>query len=602
MNYKQFITTFTFIALSFIVNAQLSLPTMNVGDKLFYYYQVADHESIHGVAQKLGVSADVIAQVNPYVSNGISKGNLIFFPVDNKKSTATKNEIKFKNSTTSTYTLQQGDNIYTVAQRHNSSIESLLRNNINISPDKYTPGTKIKVTSNSALPLAYDKKDYKFYAHVIGKDESLYSIANNYGISQNDLQMVNPGLTKLKKGKTIIIPKLTSTQVMGEISSIDLNDLKNYYATRINDIYFKVVEEERNSEIKIGIILPFQLHKQDAPRQAYLYTDFLKGFMLALDSARNEVSKKISVKVYDTQHNLNVTDSLLALDEMKNLHLIIAPGEPQQLQRINNFGRDNNINVINCFATKSDDYLNTPSILQVNTPTPIMVRNVANWINTRFSECTVVYLKDEANESNEIFDNFLSDLNSRSLPSQSLIIDGELSYDNLSRILNPGSNYVFIPSNGSKNLLKKIIPALKRAKSERFDCEINLIGMPEYVLYLKDYQSDLMAIDTYMFSRFFNTKGFRTRNVENSYSTWFGGKMLDSYPHMGLFGFDTGSYLLHTLGNNQMLNETTPLYKGIQTGFKFSHDNNSDGLVNEAITLVHFSNDNKIESFIVTDR
>ena len=159
--------------------------------------------------------------------------------------------------------------------------------------------------------------------------------------------------------------------------------------------------------------------------------------------------------------------------------------------------------------------------------------------------------------------------------------------------MNPGTRYVFIPSSGSKNLLKKVLPALKQAKAERFDCDMVMIGYPEYVLYLKDYQNDLQTIDTYMFSRFFNAKGYRTRDFDTLYKRWFGGSTLTSYPNMGLLGYDTAMFIVKAFNETGNMGDA-PLYKGIQTGFKFERVNNWGGYVNQAIDIVHFTTDHTI--------
>ena len=158
----------------------------------------------------------------------------------------------------------------------------------------------------------------------------------------------------------------------------------------------------------------------------------------------------------------------------------------------------------------------------------------------------------------------------------------------------PGSKYVFIPSSGDKALIKKYIKALKEVKSERFDCDLSLIVYPEYVLYLKDYQTDLQDIDTYMFTRFFNAKGFRSRDLEAAYKANFDGEPLQGTPNMSIYGFDTGMFLLYSLGTNGIINDETPLYKGIQTSFRWERGDNWRGYTNQAIEVVHFSTDHQI--------
>lgn len=603
MNTKRLLSLLVSVATIATAFAQLSLPTMKVNGKEFRYYQVGDKESIHGVAQKTGMSVEDIVAANPSASTGLTKKQLLLFPVNPVNPMATvPASMSVKAESAQNYTLGAGENLYTVAKKFNASVEGLLNSNIKLTPDQFTEGAKVKVVPNSAMPFYYETANVTFHNHIVQNGETFYSIANQYGTDQHTVVMLNPSVEKLKKGKPIIVPHTSKVRVMGTMATVDIKDLEESYRTRVGDIHFRLVEEQRNSVCNVGIILPFQLNKADAPKQAYLYTDFLKGFMIAMDSVGKQASRKINVKVYDTQHNLNVTDSLLALPEMKELNLIIAPGEPKQLERINAFGKENDIKVLNCFSTKSEDYKTNPNILLVNTPTPILVKNLTDWVTTRFAGCEVVYLEDASSEASEMYNLIKDNLAAASVKSLTLKVDGDLSADRVSRVLNPGTNYLFIPSNGSKGLLKKIVAPLKATKDERFDCEMNLLGYPEYILHLKDYQENLMAIDTYMFSRFFNAKGFRTRNVEASYSKWYGGSMLESYPHMGLFGFDTGVYVIKTLGAGEEINESTELNKGIQTGFKFNHTDDSMGLINQAITLVHFSPDKKIESFVATDK
>ena len=125
-----------------------------------------------------------------------------------------------------------------------------------------------------------------------------------------------------------------------------------------------------------------------------------------------------------------------------------------------------------------------------------------------------------------------------------------------------------------------------------------MLGYPEYVTYLKDYQTDLQDIDTYVFSRFFNSKGFRTRDVEAMYKQSFNGEMLNSVPNMVLMGFDLGMYLINTLGHGIAIDSEAPLHRGVQTSFKFERANSEGGMINRAIDVVHFSTDHQITTVV----
>lgn len=495
-------------------------------------------------------------------------------------------------------TLKYGEGIYDIAKQYNASIESIILANPGLKPNEYTGDTKIKVLPNTALPFVYERTGVRNYKYEVQRGESYASIAKDNGITEQELKAANPDIKKAKKGKTIVIPKPFTERVTGEMATISLDELRNYYAPRINDLYDNLVGKRLENEVNIAMVLPFQLHKSAPPKQAYLYTDYYKGFLLALDSVSHITDKRINLKVYDTQHNLNVTDSILALPELKMMNMIIAPSEPQQLARINAFGKANGVPVMNCFTTKNEDYLDNPYVYQVNTPTNEMIHNVMRWFDEKFTDYNVIFLVAGGDNDKEMFEHMRKHITGKKYPTATINVNGDVSFNTISNQMNPGSKYVFIPSSGDKNLVQKYIKALKQAKNERFDCELSLIAYPECVLYLKDYQTDLQDVDTYMFTRFFNAKGFRTRDLEAAYKTNFGGEPLQAVPHMAIYGYDTGMYLLKSLGADGIIDNETPLYKGIQTSFKWERGDNWCGYTNQAIEIVHFSTDHQITVYV----
>lgn len=571
-------------------------------------HEVKQGETLYGLAKSYGTTIDELIAVNPGSENGIKIGQKLMIPSSRTNERAAVDADKQVHDAFSQNSVQiaplgsdpvyqiinDGEDIYTIAKHYNTSIESILINNPGLKPDEYVAGTKIKVVPNTAVPFNYERVGRRNYKYEVKRGETYASIATDNGISEAELKAANPDLKKVKKGKTIILPKPYTEQVTGDMATIPVEELRAYYQPRIQDLYENLVAKRLENEVNIALVLPFQLHKSAPPKQAYLYTDYYKGFLLAMDSVSRITNRHINIKVYDTQHNLNVTDSILALPELKSMNMIIAPSEPQQLARINAFGKANGVPVMNCFTTKNEDYLDNPYVYQVNTPTNEMMHDVMKWFDEQFKGYNVVFLNASSESDKEMFEHMRTHINRKKYPTATINVSGDLTYNDISNQMNPGSKYVFIPSSGDKALVKKYIKALKQVKNERFDCDLSLIAYPEYVLYLKDYQTDLQDVDTYMFTRFFNAKGFRTRDLEAAYKTNFGGEPLSAVPNMAIYGYDTGMYLLKSLGVDGIIDEETPLYKGIQTSFRWERGDNWRGYTNQAIEVVHFSTDHQI--------
>ena len=599
MNVSRIITLIVAATLSLgmATEAQVNMTVKQIAGTPYYTYQIKNKETLYGIAQKTHVPEDVFLNYNPWANGKLEKDQLLFVPsaaLDHPSKPAITTEVAVTTAQPPvTHTIGLGENVCTIAKRYNASVEGILAINPTLKPEDYTPGQVIRVTPSSALPFNYEKTSLIFQSYVVQPGDTYTSLSRTTGLTVADLLAANPKTKKPKKGKMLILPTPRVERLVGNMATIDQADLEAYYMPRLNVLYEKMIAERRNADINIALVLPFQLHKSAPPKQAYLYTDFYKGFLLALDSVKNTSSRKINLKVYDTQHNLNVTDSLLALPEMRNMSVIIAPSEPKQLERINAFGKQNNIDVLNCFSTKNEDYVDNPNVYEVNTPSKHFTNDVLRWFDNEFSGCDVIYLEDPDSEGKDIFDDIRNHIAGKGMTTNTITLNGDLSFDRVSRVMNPGSRCVFIPSSSSKNVLKKVVRALKQAKDERFDCDMALLAYPEYVLYLKDYQEDLQTIDTYMFSRFFNAKGYRTRDFDTLYKRWFGGQTLVSYPNMGLLGYDTAMFLVNALNDSGSLaNGNT--HKGIQTSFRFERENERGGYVNQAINIVHFTTDHTI--------
>ncbi len=583
-----------------------TMPTVTANTVSGQRHTVEQGETLYGLAKRYGTTVDEIIAANPSADKGIKTGQVLVIPSEVKTANASQQvQDAFSRNTTKQvvvpqgsdpvfHTIMEGEDICSIAKQYNATIEGIINANPGLEPDEYTTGAKVKVVPNTALPFIYERTGRRNYKYEVKRGESFASIAAANGITEAELKAANPDMKKAKKGKVITLPKPFTEQVTGEMSTIPIEELRQYYTPRLNDLYDNLVSKRLENEVNIALVLPFQLHKSAPPKQAYLYTDFYKGFLLALDSASHVTDKHINLKVYDTQHNLNVTDSLLSLPEMKTMNMIIAPSEPQQLARMNAFGKANGVPVLNCFTTKNEDYLDNPYVYQVNTPTDEMMHDVMRWFDEQFKGYNVIFLTEGSENDKEMFEHMRKHINHKKYPTSTINVNGELTYNDISNQMNPGSKYVFIPSSGDKNLLKKFIKALKQVKSDRFDCDLSLIAYPEYVLYLKDYQTDMQDVDTWMFTRFFNAKGFRTRDLEAAYKANFNGEPLQAVPNMAIYGFDTGLYLLHSLGVDGIINDETPLYKGIQTSYRWERGDNWRGYTNQAIEVVHFSTDHQI--------
>lgn len=664
MKRLRYVLTFMCILLcaSLSAKVKLNLPTKVLGGESYYLYKVKGKETLNGISHKLGIPVEDIILYNPSAAQGVTKKQLLFFPVadftDNKKGTVTVakqkvvhqvkkgqslygiariynvtvddlvaanpncyNDLKEGDdiiipvnqqgrATTATttagtpttgnavfHTIQKGESMYSVAKQYNTTIENLLAINPGIYPNNFIEGDVIKIIPNTPTNITIQKDVKQMMSYVAAKNDTYESIAKANNVNVEELKAANPDMKKVKKGKTVYIPKECITSRTVNSSDATEKQLERTYANQLGDIFQKAYKAKVDGVINIAIILPFQLQKQNPPRQAFLYTDFYNGFLLAVDSIGKSANKKLNINVYDTQNNLNVTDSILALDVMKKMDVIIAPSEPKQLERCNEFGLKNNVCIINCFSSKNEDYASNPMIIQLNMPASFLASAVNEMISTKFKDYEVVFLRDTSGEDAEIISDVKQHLKSHNFKSHTIDVINPLDFETVSSFMDPGTNYLFIPTSSTKQFFTKISDALVEAKEKRFDCEISLLGHPEY-LASKGMKASLQKIDSYVYSRFFIANDKRGTDIKNKFKATYGEYMIPTTPSLGILGFDLGSYIISTLANEGSFATSQKYFDGVQMDIELQRSSNWSGYINKCVELVHFNGSKATESII----
>ena len=249
---------------------------------------VEQGETLYGLAKRYGVTIDDLIALNPDAEKGLKIGQKLNIPTSEQKSVNANQQVAnaFGNANSASqvalpqgsdpvfHEIKAGEDIYSIAKQYNVTIEGILTANPGLKPNEYTAGAKVKLVPNSALPFIYERTSRRNYKYEVKRGETYASIAAENGITEDELKAANPDLKKVKKGKTITLPKPYKERVTGEMASIPVEELRDYYEPIINDLYNDLVCKRLENELNVAMILPFQLHKSAPPKQAYLYTDY----------------------------------------------------------------------------------------------------------------------------------------------------------------------------------------------------------------------------------------------------------------------------------------------------------------------------------------
>lgn len=604
-------------------NAELNLPVRKIGGEDYYYRQVKKKETIYGISKELGITKEDIIKYNPSVASGLQRNQILYFPVKDFKKESSANVQKASNTSVthlvksgetlfgiartygisiadlveanpstksglksgqqltipsnttkidgdnqqSHYVVKPGDTLYRVALNHNVTLEELLQNNPGVTPDNFKAGETIVIPSpNSELAAQNKEPETIFVSEKIEKGETFQSISKEYKVSEQQIREANPNVKELKSGKFVSIP----------ISQKDESELPTQEDVQM--AYNTVHEVAENTDsIVFSFILPFE--KKD--NRSKLYVDFYKGFLMAVEQNADKETK-IAINAFDTSNNS--ISQILSEGRLSESHAIFAAGEDYDFDRIADYAKEKDINIVNAFSVNNDSYFENDRVIQINTPSSYMYSAYIKTLKQKFSDYQIIVINDTEHEEKAL----VKHVQESGISYSTLSIDDINNPEELESLTSKFGKIAFLPSSGSKSTVRAIQGALTRLKKEKTDTEIALLGYPEWTTY-HDLMHFFHAMNTYVYSRYaLIPNGEEVRKLNSEYNYWYGGTPIYSVPSMASVGYDLGCYFIHAIkDNNNDFNVNQP-FDGVQTGIVLNRVSNWSGFINTAIYLLNF--------------
>lgn len=149
-------------------------------------YTVKKGDSLYSIAKNFNISIDTIIKDNSLNSNNLSIGQNLKIRTNTPSIGVVEDEcfgIEYtppSKVNTINYTVKKGDSLYKIANLYNTSVSELIRLN-NLTTNNLSIGQVIKVPSNNVTSTTY----------VVQKGDSLYSIAKKFNTSVDSIKKKN---------------------------------------------------------------------------------------------------------------------------------------------------------------------------------------------------------------------------------------------------------------------------------------------------------------------------------------------------------------------------------------------------------------------------
>ena len=136
-------------------------------------YTVKKGDSLYSIANKYNTTAEELKRINNLTSNTLSIGQVLKLPSDKP------NKIEQEKNTI-TYTVQKGDSLYSIARKYSTTIDKIKDLN-NLTTNLLSIGQVLLIPTNTNLETTY----------TVQKGDSLYSIAKKYNTTVDKLKQLN---------------------------------------------------------------------------------------------------------------------------------------------------------------------------------------------------------------------------------------------------------------------------------------------------------------------------------------------------------------------------------------------------------------------------
>lgn len=157
-------------------------------------YTVQKGDTLYSLANKYNVSIEQIQGANGLSSETIMVGQQLEVPTLVETHTEHEQQIHAKNVESSTYIVQRGDTLYSLAKEYGVTIEQLQKGN-GLTTENIKDGQSLDIPStmvnNNVQTKEIQGKKGSFATYTVAPGETLWSIARKFNMSVADLKLYN---------------------------------------------------------------------------------------------------------------------------------------------------------------------------------------------------------------------------------------------------------------------------------------------------------------------------------------------------------------------------------------------------------------------------
>lgn len=485
----------------------------------------------------------------------------------------------------------------------------------------------------SAFLLALQISWAQTIRHVVVSGETLYSLCKVYGITQEQLQELNPGLSPstLKAGGTIVLPapRTATANQTGAADTLLLHKVaKGETLYGIAKRYGLTVEElvaanpdvspDGDKKLKKGHKIVVPKHKEqpappparpegtDTLRLAFVLplkadtqegrycVEYYRGALLAANKWK-EQGKHLTIYAYDETSAADNVNAAGAGLRRNKVDLIVGPLFPSHFTQLAETAAETGAKLLVPFSSKMTMAQPGTDIFLANAPETFRNARCFDLFRRVFPKGRLVIVKTAKADETAFTEGLRAALGSKEYECVNL--HEHFNNEDLQRVLSATQpNFIIADASGEKQA-RDMVTRIKQFINARPSYDIAVLGYAPWQGYNEKLQDDYFQINTYLFTHYYyNENAAATKAFLTDYRRWFSTNPYDVYPRFALLGYDQMQVLLGGMFAHGRDFRTQPVKtETIQGHLQFSPIEQGGCQANRNTMLLHFKKDRTID-------
>lgn len=448
------------------------------------------------------------------------------------------------------HVVKQGETVYSIAQRYGTTPDEVYK----INPwarDRIKDGDKILIVAGSKTPP-------NPLEHTISAGETLYRVARNYGISESELIQANPGLSAdhFVIGRRLRIPPTTLSSLSDEPSSDSPTD--------------PTVQSSRVRLVRVLLVMPFV----KVPR----YLEFYQGFLMGMNDLKKD-GVSIHLTVLDAADDDHVHNHIQNGALRQPYDLVIGGVTERQIDMLAEATRSGFYVV----PFSSSSAARGAHVIRLNqAPSELIPRVIPRFIQ-RYRQSDI-YLAYRGGDTEDAFVQRL----------KPALTEAGISYRMLQldrSDVQVSENALIIPVSPDKALAERVV-ALARSR------QASVFGYPQWQSYGAAFVRALGEVRATIYSSFyFDVESSAGKQFLTKYNAWYSKKLLNGFPRYGVLGYDIARFFIraHALLGNEFVQSSYLLSAdGLQLDIHLEQSATTEAYINRSFYFITFSPDGSI--------